>query len=143
MFLLDTNVVSESRKIARGTADQNVKSWIGQTTESELFLSAVTIQELETGVLLLERRDPVQAHRLREWLEQRVLLAFDGRILPVDIRIARRSAVLHVPNPCDYRDAFIAGTALVHDLTVVTRNVGDFASTGVRLLNPWSFDGSR
>ena len=102
-----------------------------------LFLSAMTIIELEIGVLRIERRDPSQGAILRRWLDDHVLPAFAGRILAVDTAVAQRCASLHVPDPRPDRDALIAATALVHGLTVVTRNVGDFEPTSVRTLNPW------
>ena len=137
MYLLDTAVVSELRKSGSGKADPNVVTWSASAPVGALFISAVTILELEIGVLRLERRDVAQARLLRAWLEGRVLPAFDGRVLPIDTAVARRCAPLHVPNPRADRDAFIAATALVHGMTVVTRNVADFVGTGVALLNPW------
>ena len=137
MYLLDTNVVSELRKAKSGKADAGVIAWAAGLHASELFLSAISVLELEMGVLLVERRDAAQGVVLRSWLDKHVLLAFAERILPVDTAVARRCARLHVPDPRAERDALIAATALVRDLTVVTRNVGDFEATGVRLLNPW------
>jgi toxin FitB len=141
MFLMDTNVVSELRKAKSGKADPQVVEWASGVPLAELFVSVVGVQELEIGVLLAERRDPAQGRLLRLWLDAHVLPAFDGRILPVDLAVARRSAALHVPNPRPVRDALIAATALVHDLTIVTRNVADFEATGARILNPWRGDG--
>lgn len=137
MFLLDTNVVSELRKVAEGKADANVAAWQTGVDELACFLSVITVQELETGVLRIERRDPVQGRRLRDWLEQRVIPAFAGRILPIDQAVALQCAQLHVPDPRPAHDALIAATALVHGLTLVTRNSGDFGSLGVSLLDPW------
>lgn len=137
MYLLDTNVVSELRKAKSGKADAGVIAWAAGLHASELFLSAISVLELEMGVLLVERRDAAQGVVLRSWLDKHVLPAFAERILPVDTAVARRCARLHVPDPRAERDALIAATALVRDLTVVTRNVGDFEATGVRLLNPW------
>jgi predicted nucleic acid-binding protein len=137
MLLLDTNVVSELRKVRLGKADARVAKWADSTETSDLYLSVITVHELEIGVLRVERRDPVQGAALRAWLDNQVLPAFAGRILPVDTAVALRSATLHVPDPSPIRDGLIAGTALVHGMTVVTRNVADFASTGVLLLNPW------
>lgn len=137
MFVLDTNVVSELRKVKAGQADRNVAAWASRVPANALFVSAITILELETGVLLVQRRDPRQGALLRVWLDQHVLPAFSDRVLPVDIAVAQRCAALHVPDPRSDRDALIAATALVHDMTVVTRNVTDFAATGAPLLNPW------
>ena len=137
MFLLDTNVVSELRKAKAGKADRNVVRWAAQTQGGSLFISAVTILELEIGTLLSERRDKVQGAMLRVWIENWVTAAFARRILAVDDVVARRCAALHVPDPRPDRDAFIAATALVHGMTVVTRNTADFKPTGAAVLNPW------
>lgn len=137
MFILDTNVVSEIRKIRLGRADKNVAQWADSVDSVDLYLSAITVQELEMGVLLIERRDPPQGAIFRTWFESHVLPAFAGRILPVDTAVARRSAALHVPDPRPVIDSLIAATALVHGMTVVTRNVADFESSGVSFLNPW------
>ena len=137
MFVLDTNVVSELRKIRLGRADANVAKWADSVDAVDLYVSAITVQELTIGVLLAERRDPVQGAVFRAWLDGQVLPAFAGRILSVDVAVAERSALLHVPDPRPIRDGLIAATALVHRMTVVTRNVADFAPTGVATLNPW------
>lgn len=138
MLILDTNVVSELRKVSAGKGDANVTRWADSVVVSNLYLSAITIQELEIGVLLAERRDPVQGAMLRTWLDSNVLPAFTGRILSVDTAVALCSAKLNVSNPQAIRDGLITATAVVHGMTVVTRNIGDFAATGVALLNPWS-----
>lgn len=137
MYLLDTNVVYELRKVNHGKADPNVVAWDASVDASDLFLSVITVQELEIGVRQAERRDPQKGAVLRTWLNSHVLPAFEDRILDVDTVIALRSAALHVPNPCPVRDGLIAATALIHGMTVVTRNVEDFASTGVVMINPW------
>lgn len=137
MFLLDTNVVSELRKAKAGKADKNVVDWAASAAASSMFISAITVQELEIGVLLIERRDSAQGVVLRRWLEAQVLPAFADRILPVDTAVALRSAVLHVPDPQPVRDSLIAATALVHGMPVVTRNVSDFAPAGVEIIDPW------
>lgn len=137
MFVLDTNVVSELRKVRIGKADPNVASWAENVDAANLFVSAITIMELELGVLSVERKDPTQGAMLRAWLEQHVLPEFSARTLPIDTTVAQRCARLHIPDRRGERDALIAATALVHGMTVVTRNVADFQSTGVATLNPW------
>lgn len=138
MFLLDTHVVSELRKVRSGKGDKNVASWADCVDAAWLFMSVVSVQAIEIGVLLAERRDAVQGALVRQWLSDRVLPAFEGRIIGIDTNIAIRSASLHAPNPHNFRDGLIAATALVHGLTLVTRNVTDFETTGVVLLNPWA-----
>ena len=137
MFVLDTNVVSELRKVRLGKADANVAAWAQSVDAADLFVSAITIMELELGVLSMERKDASQGVLLRTWLEQHVLPEFSGRTLPVDTAVAQRCARLHVPDKRGERDALIAATALVHGMTVVTRNTADFKPTGVALINPW------
>lgn len=137
MYVLDTNVVSELRKVRLGKADVNVAAWTESVDAADLFVSAITIMELELGILSIERKDPIQGTMLRSWLEQHVLPEFSSRTLPVDTAVAQRCARLHVPDKRGERDALIAATALVHGMTVVTRNVPDFKNTGVTIINPW------
>ena len=138
MFLLDTNVISELRKAGDGKADANVVTWLSSVDATTVYLSAITLMEIELGILRIERRDPAQGARLRAWMDQHILPEFADRTLPVDTAVALRCALLHVPDPRPERDAFIAATALAHGMTVVTRNIADFAPTGVPLLNPWN-----
>ena len=138
MYLLDTNVVSELRKIRSGKADVHVARWADSIDADDLYLSVITIHELELGALLIERRDPSQGAVFRSWIDGHVLTAFNGRILPVDIAVAQRGARLHEPDPRPVRDGLIAATALVHGMTVVTRNIADFEPTGAKVLNPWA-----
>ena len=135
--MLDTNLVSELRKVQSGKADRHVANWEASVPPTAMFISVVTIMELELGALLMERRDRKQGRSLRDWLETRIIPAFANRTLPVDTAVARRCASLHVPDPQSERDALIAATALVHGMTVVTRNVADFQPSGVPVLNPW------
>lgn len=137
MFLLDTNVVSELRKVGDGQAHLNVIAWLQSVDAATLFVSAITVMELEIGILRVERRDQRQGTMLRSWMENLVLPEFSDRTLSVDQAVALRCASLHVPDLRPERDALIAATALVHGMSVVTRNVADFEATGVQLLNPW------
>lgn len=138
MFLLDTNVVSELGKVRVGKADPNLSGWVESVDAAELYVSVITLMELELGVLSIERKDAARGAMLRSWLEQHVLPEFSGRSLPIDTAVAQRCARLHVPDRRGERDALIAATALVHGMSVVTRNVVDFEHTGVPLLDPWS-----
>lgn len=135
MFVLDTNVLSELRRPER--AHPQLLAWASNTPTARLFLSAISLMEIELGVLRVERRDRTQGAVLRAWLNAQVLPTFEERVLAVDAAVALRCARLHVPDPRSERDALIAATALVHGMTVVTRNLADFAPTGVALFNPW------
>ena len=135
MYILDTNVVSELRKAKK--AHQNVKKWAQPLPAASLYISVISVLELEIGILLIERRDQEQGTILRAWMDRHVLPTFSGRILVIDTAVAQRCATLHVPNPRSDRDALIAATALVHGLTVATRNVPDFEHMGVGVVNPW------
>ena len=137
MFLLDTNVVSELRKAKAGKAHAAVTAWASRVSAGSLYVSAITLLELEMGVLQIERRDGAQGAVLRAWLDGHVLPAFPGRVLAVDVTVELQCAQLHLPGRLSERDAMIAATAKVHRMTVVTRNVAGFESSGVALLNPW------
>lgn len=135
MYLLDTNVVSALRRPA--TAEANLVRWSSARDISEFFLSVITLLELHRGTLLVGRRDPHQGAILSKWIDG-LLEAFADRVLSIDTTVALRCAELHVPDPKSERDALIAATALVHGMTVATRNVSDFERTGVKLINPWN-----
>ena len=137
MYVLDTNVISELRRIRLGRGNPGVTTWLEEVNPDELYLSAISIEELEIGVLLVERRDPAQGRILRKWLNFYILPEFSRRILPIDTSIVLRSAGFHVPNPHPVRDGLIAATALIHGMTVVTRNVVHFEATGAAVINPW------
>jgi predicted nucleic acid-binding protein len=136
VYLLDTNVISELRKAGDGKASANVVAWLSSVDAGTFYLSAVTLMEIELGILRIERRDAIQGNRLRDWMNNHILPEFVDRTLPVDAAVAVRCAALHVPDPCSERDAFIAATALVHGMTLVTRNTADFKATAVPMLNP-------
>lgn len=136
MFVLDTNVVSQLRRPDK--ADQKVVTWGSSVPLASIFLSAITVLELELGALLMERKDKAQGLVLRAWVDGQIMPRFEGRILAVDAAVAQRCARLHVPDPRAERDALMAATALVHGMTVVTRNTADFEPTGVQVLNPWT-----
>lgn len=136
-YLLDTNVVSELRKVGDGKADLNVTTWLGAKDSRDLYISAITVLELERGILSIQRRDIEQGSRLRAWMDSRVRPEFAERILSIDEAIATRCAHLHIPDRRNEADALIAATAIVHGLVVVTRNIHDFQGTGVVLVDPW------
>lgn len=140
MFLLDTNVVSELRKARIGRADSCVIKWARSIPSEMLYLSVITVLELEMGILSLERRDQQQGRLIRRWLEDQVLPTFDGRVLAIDTLVARKCAELHVPDRRAERDAMIAATAIIHRMKVVTRNVADFDHSMVEIVNPWISD---
>lgn len=135
MWLLDTNVLSELRRKDR--TDSRVAAWADAIHPEDLYLSVTTILEIEASALLAARKDAAKGAVLRAWIERRVLPAFSGRILPIDVAVAQRCAALHVPNPKSERDALIAATAFVHRLTLATRNLKDFENNGVAVVNPW------
>ena len=136
MFVLDTNVVSELRRPER--ADGNVLAWASSQPLSSIFLSAITVLELELGALSVGRKDKADGLVLRDWIDDQILPRFEGRILAVDTAVAQCCARLHVPDPRAERDALIAASALVHGMSVVTRNISDFEATGVKIINPWA-----
>jgi predicted nucleic acid-binding protein len=139
MFLLDTNVVSALRRPDKAPAQ--VVRWAQAMDAEDFYLSAISILEIEIGIAARARTDAKQAQILRAWLEGDLLERFEDRILPVDTAVARRCGPLHVPDRRPERDALIAATALVHGLSVVTRNTADFEGTGAALVNPWAFEG--
>lgn len=133
-FLLDTNVVSEIRKQA---PDPGVAKWFASVPADRLFLSVLVVGEIRQGIERLARRDPAQAEIFEHWLSE-LIGRYGNRLVPITERIAQAWGRLNVPDPVQVVDGLMAATALVHDWTLVTRNVSDVRSTGVRLLNPFS-----
>jgi len=136
MYLLDTNVISELRHGKPRQSDA-VRTWAAGVPAAQLYLSAISVLELEKGVMLLERRTPPQGSALRAWLGAMVR-AFDGRVLPFTGNTAAICAALHIPDPRPERDAMIAASAMEHRMTLVTRNTSDFAAMGLQLLDPFA-----
>ena len=137
MFLLDTNIISESRKLGSPRIDPRVAEWLGQIDVEATYVSAMTIFELERGVRQMERRDAKQGTALRRWLDDQIMPTYEHRTLPLSREVALICAGLHIPDPKSERDAWIAATALDAGLTLVSRNVVDFAGMGVELINPF------
>jgi len=135
MYLLDSNVISELRK-GKANPSSAVRAWAAQRAVGELYLSAVSVMELDIGVRLMERRDVAQGAILRAWI-QRVLREFEGRVLAFSGTTASICAPLHVPDKKSFRDSMIGATALEHGFAVVTRNVRDFGLPGLRVIDPW------
>ncbi len=140
MFLLDTNIISESRKLGSPRIDPRVAEWLGQIDVEATYVSAMTIFELERGVRQMERRDAKQGAALRRWLDDQIIPTYEHRTLPLSRAVALICAGLHIPDPKSERDAWIAATALEAGLTLVSRNVADFAGMGVELINPFELE---
>lgn len=137
MYLLDTNIVSELRKMEKGKADPNVVHWFHSVNLSDAYLSVVTLFEIRVGILQLKNRDIQQATSLQDWFENRLMPHFEQRILPIDKKVMLACATFHIPNKKSLNDSYIAATAKVHRFKVVTRNVNDFKDCGVDILNPF------
>nr|WP_228068248.1 type II toxin-antitoxin system VapC family toxin [Neisseria sp. 19428wB4_WF04] len=139
--MLDTNIISEMRKIKRGTADKGLTSWLATADSGVFYTSPIVVMELERGILLMERKDQTQGAALRAWYGAVMAVMaemFAGRILPIDRNTAAICAKLHTPNPAPENDARIAATAIQHRLTLVTRNTADFRNTKTELFNPFA-----
>ena len=132
-YLLDTNVLRDARK----QVHPGLNACLAKQPRTDLAISVITLLEIERGILRVQRRDPAASAHLRAWLDDDVVPAFTSRLLPIDEGVATHAAALHVPDPMPEMDALIAATALVHDLTLVTRNVADFQRVGIGLLDPW------
>lgn len=137
MYLLDTNIISELRKFGKGKADENVMRWFKQISLEDCYLSAITITEIQVGALAKKHKDPKQYEILEDWLMNILLPKFSKRILPMDTEVALACAELHIPDRRPINDVYIAATAKVNNLILVTRNIKDFEKCGVKLLNPF------
>lgn len=139
MYLLDTPVVAELRKAKSGKADPGVVNWASSVARQNMYISALSLLELESGVASAERRDRPLGDALRTWLDDQVMHAFDGRVLAVDAAVVKKRAALPFSDPKADRDALLAATALVHGLTVVTRHVSNFRVGRVKVFSPWGY----
>jgi predicted nucleic acid-binding protein len=135
-FLLDTNVLSELRRSQR--ADPAVRQWAGQLDVQQSFISVVTVLEIEHGAVMIAKKDPAFSARLIAWLHNEILPHYDARVLPIDVAVAMKCAQFGQVHANHFADALLAATALVHNLTLVTRNIGDFRDFAVPLVNPWN-----
>ncbi len=136
MYFLDTNILSELRKITAGKGDKTVTDWFQSVPYQQLYLSSISLMEIEIGILSKERKDQQQGKILRDWFTNFVLPEFAERTLNVDKKVALCCAKLHVPDPRSERDALISATAIANNMIIVTRNVKDFEATGVKIINP-------
>ena len=136
-YLLDTNTVSEPKRKRPNAA---AAAWLRRVDQSLLFISVLTLGEIENGVTRLASRDKIAADALRAWAEG-IRADFSSRIIAVDLAIAETWGRISARRPLPVADGLLAATALVHGMTLVTRNVRDVADTGVKLINPWDDDG--
>ncbi|MGN6208249.1 type II toxin-antitoxin system VapC family toxin [Asticcacaulis sp.] len=139
MYLLDTPVITELRKARTGGCDSGVATWAAGIARQNLYMSALTLLELENSVGKAERRDKLQAAPLRAWLDEQVMSAFDGRILPIDAGVVKKRAAMGYVESKSERDALMAATAQAHGLVLVTRNTAHFKAARVKLFNPWGY----
>ncbi|WAC47952.1 PIN domain-containing protein [Asticcacaulis sp. SL142] len=136
MYLLDTHIILELRKAKSGQTDKGLTTWAGSVARQNLFMSALSLIELETHVTQLTTRDKLAGAALRGWLDHQVMTAFDGHILSVDAAVAKKRAHLAIS---DSRDALMAATASVHGLVLVTRNAAAYKASRIKTFNPWGF----
>lgn len=137
MYLFDTNIISELYKFRNQKIDPTFRAWISQIKPSDSFISCITLSEIQTGILLKQRKDKIQAEYLSEWFTQQVIPAYQDRTLAITADIALLAAQFHIPDRMDINDAYIAATAKAHHLILVTRNTKDFEKLGIKLFNPF------
>lgn len=137
MYLLDTNIISEIRKIKQNKANKNLIAWLDKVDKNTLYTNVVILMELERGILKIQRKDPIQGRNIETWYQTVIKPTFQGRIYPIDCETVSICASLHIPNPAPENDAWMASTALQHDLILVTRNVKDFNIPHLKIINPF------
>lgn len=137
MYLLDTNIISELKKLDSGKIHPQVQRWAYSINLMQTKISVVSITEIRTGILSLARKDKAQAASLDNWFTNRLLPAYRTKTLPVDTKVALIYAQLNVPNKRPINDAYIAATAIAHKLKLVTRNIQDFQGMPITLENPF------
>ena len=136
MYLLDTGVVAELRNAKAGRTDPGLIAWAGGVRRHSLFISAITLLELESGAAALAAKDATRGAERRAWIDNQVMTAFEDRILPVDVHVVRRKGQMPYANA---RDGLLAATAVEHALTLVTRNASAFRAGRVKVFNPWGY----
>jgi len=137
MYLLNTNIISELKKLDSGKIHPQVQRWAYSINLMQTKISVVSIIEIRTGILSLARKDQAQAASLDNWFTNRLLPAYRTRTLSVDTEVALICAQLHIPAKRPINDAYIAATAIAHNLTLVTCNVRDFQGLPLMLENPF------
>lgn len=137
MYLFDTNIISELRKMSNSKIDPNVSNWIAQICPEDTYISVISIMEMRAGIMQKMRKDLIQGNYLQHWYDNVMLPAYQGRILPITAKVATICAELHVPNKRPTNDALIAATAMAHNYTLVTRNTKDFQGLKMKLFNPF------
>ncbi|WP_439235201.1 type II toxin-antitoxin system VapC family toxin [Lonepinella koalarum] len=137
MYLLDSNIIAEIRKIKSGKANTGVVNWIKQRPITQLYTCEIVIMEILRGIALKKRKDPVQAQSLQNWFDGFVLPTFSGRILTINTQTSRICATFHTPNPRPENDCWIAAIASANKLTLLTRNTKDFQDLPISIINPF------
>ncbi len=138
MYLFDTNIISETRKVRQNKADKRLSAWLKTVPKESFYTNVVVLMELERGILNIARKDSQQADRLEDWYQTAVNAMFAERVLPIDKITASICAALHIPDRAPENDAWIAASAIQHNLTLVTRNVQDFQHPHLQVFNPFA-----
>ena len=138
MYLLDTNVISETRKIKSGKVNQGVLRWLNDKPTALLYTCEIVMMEIQRGILLIQRKDPVQAEYLQRWFDKTIIPRFENRVLTINKRATQLCASFHVPNPRHENDTWIASIAKANELILVTRNIKDFQDLPIKVINPFN-----